>query len=112
MKYYGERTKKLYDTVEDCERAEFEAKEKENREKIEKERKEREAKEKKELAIAQRKAAAEKVDAARKAMTDAQKTYRDELNKFIKEYGTYHYSTNNADDIPSLFNIFNDIFNL
>ena len=111
MKYYGERTKKLYDTVEACERAEFEAKEKENREKIEKERKEREANEKKELAIAQRKAAAEKVDAARKALADArevcnkaEENLRKELADFCSKYGTYHFSSDKVEDfLPNIF---------
>ena len=48
MKYYGERTNKLYDTEKECMEAEFKAKEKENLEKIEKERALAVAKEKKE----------------------------------------------------------------
>ena len=111
MKYYSEKLNKFYDSAEACQRAELELKEKENREKIQKERELALAKEQKEKALAERKAAAEKVDAARKAYTAAQKAYRDELEGFCKKYGTYHYSTTGADEVPSLFDIFNKIFN-
>ena len=86
LKYYSDRTNKFYNSAEEANRAEFELK-----------------KEKKEKALAERKAAAEKVDAARKAMTEAQKAYREELENFIDKYGTYHYSTSNPDEIPNLF---------
>ena len=109
MKYYSEKLNKFYNTALECEQAEFAAKEQENREKIQKEREVALAKEKKEKAIAERKAAAEKVDAARKAMTEAQSAYKKELEAFCQKYGTYHYSTSNVKDIPTLFN---DIFNL
>ena len=111
MKYYSEKLNQFYDTPDACQRAEFEAKEKENLAKIEKERKERELKEKKEKTMAERKAAAEKVEAARKAMVEAQKAYRDELDKFIKAYGTYHFSSNNVEDFPHLFDVLNYAFN-
>ena len=110
MKYYGERTKKLYDTAEACQTAEFEAKEKENRALIEKERKERELKEQKEKAIAERKAMASDVDTARKAYLEAQKVYREKLEGFCKKYGTYHYTVENGDEIPSLFDVFGNFF--
>ena len=104
VKIYSDKTNKFYNTVEEANRAEFELKEKENLEKIKKEREEAEAKAKKEKAAAERKAAAEKVEAARKA-------YRKELEDFCDKYGTYHYSTSNADDVPSLFDWFNNLFN-
>lgn len=107
MKYYSEKLNKFYDTADACQRAEFELKEKENREKIQKERELALAKEQKEKALAERKAAAEKVETARKAFNEAQKAYRDELDKFIKTYGTYHFSSNNLEDFPTLFNLFN-----
>lgn len=110
IKIYSDRTNKFYNSVEEANRAEFELKEQENREKIQKERELALAKEKKEKEVAERKAAAEKVDNARKAYTAAQKAYRDELEAFCKKYGTYHYSTSGADEIPSLFNIFDNLF--
>lgn len=110
MKYYSEKLNQFYNTADECERAEFEAKEKENLEKIKKEREAALAKEKKEKAVAERKVAAGKVDTARKAYLEAQKAYRSELEDFCKKYGTYHYSTTGADDVPSLFDFFGNIF--
>ena len=112
MKYYGERTNKLYDTEKECMEAEFKAKEKENLEKIEKERALAVAKEKKEKEIAERKALAAEVDTARKALTEAQKAYRDKLTTFVNKYHTYHYSTSDPDEVPTLFDIFDKIFTI
>ena len=120
MKYYGERTKQLYDTVEACQKAEFEAKEAENREKIRKEREltlEKERKEK-ELAeqtakVAERKADADKVEAARKAMMEAQNAYCTEFKNFCKKWKSYHFSTSDIREIPTLFNsVFSDFWDL
>ena len=110
MKYYSEKLNKFYDTADACQKAEFEQKEKENLEKIKKERELALAKEQKEKALAERKVAAEKVDVARKAYNEAQKAYREALESFCKKYGTYHYSTNGADEIPSLFGWFDNLF--
>lgn len=111
LKYYSDRTNKFYNTVEEANHAEFELKEKENRDRILKERQEREAKEKKEKALTERKAAATEVDAARKAYLEAQKVYREKLEGFCKKYGTYHYTVENGDEIPSLFDVLGGIFN-
>ena len=110
IKIYSDKTQKFYDTVDEANRAEFELKEKENLEKIKKERELALAKEKKEKAIAERKEAAAKVEAARQAFNEARKAYHSELEGFCKKYGTYHYSTNGKDDIPSLFDLFDNIF--
>ena len=112
MKYYSEKLNKFYDTADACQRAEFEAKEKENIEKIKKERELALAKEQKEKELIARKEAATKVETARKAYLEAQKAYRTELESFCKTYGTYHYSTDNADEIPSLFDWFGNFFKL
>lgn len=111
MKYFSEKLNRLYDSPDACQKAEFEAAKQENLARIEKERQERELKEKKEKAVAERKAAAEKVETARKAMVAAQKAYRDELDKFIKAYGTYHFSSSNVEDFPHLFDVLNYAFN-
>lgn len=111
IKIYSDKTGKFYNSVEEANRAEFELKEKENLEKIKKERAEAEAKAQKEKAQAERKVAAEKVDAARKAYAEAKKNYSAELESFCKKYGTYHYSTNGKDDIPTLYDIIDKIFN-
>ena len=120
MKYYGERTNKLYDTAEACQKAEFEAKEKENREKIQKERELALAKERKEKELAEqkaktaeRKADADKVEAARKAMVEAQNAYRKEIENFCNKWKSYHFSTSDVKEIPTLFNsVFSDFWNL
>ena len=96
MKFYSETTQKFYDSPEACLEAEKALVAKQNQEKIEKERK-----------AAERKAAADKVEAARKAMIEAQTNYKNELEAFCKKYGSYHYTTNGADGIPHLFDIFN-----
>lgn len=110
MKYYSEKLNKFYDTADACQQAEFEAKEKENLEKIERERKERELREKKEKAAAERKAAAEKVEAARKTFNEARKAYQAELGAFCEKYGTYHYSTDGKEEVSSLFDLFDNLF--
>lgn len=110
MKYYSEKLNKFYDTADACQRAEFELKEKENLEKIRKEREVALAKQEKEKKIAERKAAAEVVENARKAYLETQKAYKKALEDFCGKYGTYHYSTDNADEIPSLFDWFGNFF--
>lgn len=115
MKYYSEKLQKVFDTAEACQRAEFEAKEAENKEKIRRERAEREAREKKEKMAAERKIRAAEVEEARKAMVAAQKKYQEVLEAFIKSYGTYHCSLTGDDAkaaAPTLFDIFHPFFNL
>ena len=120
VKYYSDKTKKFYDTYAAVEQAEFEAKEAENREKIrkerelalEKERKEKELAEQKTKA-AERKADADKVEAARKAMVEAQNAYRNEIENFCKKWKSYHFSTSDVKEIPTLFNsFFSDFWDL
>lgn len=106
MKYYSDKTKKLYDTEKELMQAEFELKEAENREKI---KKEREKAHQEELA-AQRKDRAAEVEAARVAMVEAQKKYKEMLNAFIKDYGSFHYTSSSVDDIPIIFDLFDRIF--
>lgn len=110
VRYYSDRLNRFFDTMEEANRAEFESKEKENLAKIQQEREARELKEKKEKDAAERKALAEKVDIARKAMVKAQSDYQAVLSEFVNKYHTYHYSTDNANEVPLLFSIFNDIF--
>lgn len=110
IKIWSDKTRKFYNTVEEATRAEFELKEQENIAKIQKEREERALKEKKEKELAERKALAGEVEEARKAYLAAQKTYREKLEGFCKKYGTYHYTTTGADEVPSLFDVFNNLF--
>ena len=110
IKIYSDVTNAFYNTAEEAQKAEEEHAAKLAAEKAKKEQEIALAKQKKEQALAERKVAAEKVETARKAYLDAQKAYRTELEGFCKQYGTYHYSTNNADEIPSLFDWFGNVF--
>ena len=121
MKFYSEKLNKLFESAEACQQAEFKANEEENRQRVLAERKAAEEKEKKEKEAAERKAMAAEVEAARKAMLEvqknckeqidaAQKVYQDKINAFVKKYGSYHWSSNSADDVPVLFDIFNPFF--
>lgn len=111
MKYYSEKLNKVFDTERECMEAEFKVKEQENLVRIQKEKALREEKEKKEALAAERKVMADKVETARKAYLDAQKAYRNELEAFCKKYGTYHYTVTDADEVPSLFDVFKYAFN-
>lgn len=106
MKYYSEKLKKFYDTPEACEDAEFKAKEQENRDKILAERKAAEEKEKKEKAAAERKQMAGEIEEARQTMIAAQKAYQEKIKAFVDKYHSYHFSTTNVDEIPTLFDLF------
>lgn len=113
MRYYSDKLGKFYDTAEACQKAEFEAKEQENRERIKKERAEREAKEKQEKLAVERKARAAEVEDARKAMITARKKYFEALEAFTRDYGSFHLSLTGEDArkaIPTLFDNFFDFF--
>lgn len=98
MKYWNEYEQKFYENANDCLEAERKFQAKQEKEEYEKKRQ-----------AAERKAAADKVEAARKAMNEAQSAYKKELEGFCKKYGSYHYSSRDVSDIPTLFN---DIFNI
>lgn len=106
IKIYSDKTKKYYNSVDEAEKAEFEAKEQENREKILAERKAAELKEKKEKEVAERKAMASEIENARQEMIKAQKAYKEKIEAFVNRYGSYHYTSKNFDDIPTLFDLF------
>lgn len=92
MKYYGEATKKLYNTVEECEKAEAEFK---------KQLEEAEAK-KKELADAKA-AEGKKITEAYKKVRAAQKEYETLRNDFIKKHGAFHFSFRDPEERFSTF---------
>ena len=92
MKFYSEVTKKFYDTVEDCENAEVAVK-KAEAEKVAQKKK-----------LAENRAnRAKEVENLRKNMVAAQKAYKEALEAFVKDYGTYHFSTSSFDELPHLF---------
>ena len=82
MKYYSDKTKKLYDNVEDLSKAE-QAYDEVHAAEL------KQAEEKKQ--------AAEAIRAARKAIVDAQNKYNELVNQFIKNYGSYHETYRDGD---------------
>ena len=102
MKYYSDKTKKIYDSALECTNAE-------NKYYAEVAKKNAE----KEKAVAERKTRAKEVEDARKAMITAQHKYREVLEAFTKDYGSYHLSLTGEDAkkmAPTLFDIFNPFF--
>ena len=99
MKIFSEKTNKYYETVDECL-----DEEKKYDEAIAKE----EAK-KKELADA-RKNRAKEVEDAYRARLEADKIYREKLNKFIDDYGSFHMTLNTEVDDSFSFLDFLDNF--
>ena len=97
MKYYSENTRKFYDSEQECAQAEIEYNKKLAVEKAKKE----------ELSNA-RKARANEVEEAYKAVLEAQKKYRTLLKKFCEDYGSFHMTLKTGDDNP--FNLFESFF--
>lgn len=102
VKIYSDKTNAFYNSVEEAQKAEAALINKEEQEKIT-------AKAKKDKEIAERRALAAEVDTARKAYLTAQKEYRAKLEDFCKKYGTYHYTVENGEEIPSLFDFFGNL---
>lgn len=103
MKIFSEKTNKYYNTVDECLKAEkaFDdaiAKEEEKKKKLSETRKVR----------------AKEVEDAYKARLEADKVYKDKLNKFINDYGSFHMTINTeVEDNPfSLLDIFDNFANL
>lgn len=95
MKYYSEETKKFYNSEKECVEATKAFLD-------ERQKAEAEAKAKKE----KRSERAKEVELAREKMRDAQKNYADVLNQFVKDYGTYHWSTSSVDELPLCLSLF------
>lgn len=93
MKIFSEKTNKYYNTVDECLEAEkvFDdaiAKEEEKKKKLSETRKVR----------------AKEVEDAYKARLEADKVYREKLNKFINDYGSFHMTLDT--EVEDSFNIF------
>lgn len=95
MKYYSTDLKQLFDTQEECEKAESEALEAKKK-----------AEEERTKLLAERKVRAKEVEEARKAMQEAQNTYNKLLRDFLRDYNTYHYSLESINDIPRIMDWF------
>ena len=107
IRVFSDVTGKYYDNVEDAKRAEMAVRVAEEQARKRREQEEAEKKAAAEKEAVERKEAAARVEAARKVMVDAQNGYRAALDEFIKKYHTYHYSTSDIKEIPTLFDIFN-----
>ena len=97
MRIFSEKTGKEYKTVPECLAAEKEfdeavAKEKARKENLAKERKERAA----------------EVEAAYNAILEAQKAYREKLDAFVKDYGSFHMTVKTGEGNP--FDLFEPLF--
>lgn len=108
MKIISEKTNKEYASVEECLAAEKEFDDAIAAEKAAKEKALVEAKAKKEQLAAVRKERAAEVEAAYKAVTEAQKHFREVLNAFTKDYGSFHMTLRTGDGNP--FDLFNHFF--
>jgi len=97
MRIFSEKTGKEYNSVELC---------------LADEKKFDEAKaaeqEKKEKMAATRKMRATEIEDAYKAVLEAQKAYREKLNKFIEDYGSFHMTVRTGEDNP--FNLFDPFY--
>ena len=103
MKFYSEKTKKFYDTAEDCQNDESALVKKQAEEEL------RQKKLKEERA-----GRAKEVEEAYKAIFDAKLRYNELKNKFIEDYGSFHQSFNLKTELPKNFSIgdWSDLFNL
>lgn len=99
MKYYSETLGKLFDSEKELEEAETLAI-----------KEEAEKKEKAEAARKERAEDAKAVEEALKAVKLAEDDYYEKLNAFIKKYGSYHYTSKDIKDFPSVFSVFEPFF--
>ncbi len=81
MKYFSEITNKFYDSVEELENHEREVTEREA------EKKAKEEQTKKERTLR-----AKEVEDALEKAAEAHRNYLELRNKFVRDYGSYHYS--------------------
>ena len=97
MKYYSEKLKKVYDTVEQLQAAETEY-DKAHAAEIAKQK--------------ERKARAEEITKARKELVNAREHYSELVNKFIKDYGSYHATYTNEDngEVNNVMDVFYKLF--
>ena len=100
MTIISEKTGKTYETVEDCladeKKFDLAVEEEENK--------------KKELANA-RKERAKEVEDAYNARLEADKFYREKLNKFIDDYGSFHMTINTEVEDPySIFDFLDNFW--
>lgn len=108
MKYFSEKTKKFYDDEVSCKDAEaaFDAKMTaiaEEKKRLAEARKER-AKEVEEAYHA--------MQAANKEARKMEKAFIEKRNKFIHDYGSFHMTVSNTEQLPAMPSDMVDLFNL
>lgn len=103
MLYVNQYTGKKYDTIAECEASEKEYE-------AEVARKKEEAEKKK----AEKKTRADEVSSAFKAYKEAEKTYIELRNEFIKDYGYYHMTYSDSEDTSefSFKDLVDELFNI
>lgn len=90
MQYYSKKLNKLYDTVAECVKAESEY------DKAQKEQEARVAKLKDERAVR-----AKELEDAAKDVNKAQQHYYELRDKFVQDYGSYHWTVTTSSPISS-----------
>lgn len=95
MKFYSEVLNKVFDTQEECVKAE-EA----HKAKIAKAEAEKKAKDEK------RAARAKEVEEAYKQAAEAKKVYQEKLNAFVQDFGSFHLTMREPVSVNSLFDLF------
>ena len=94
MKYYSETLKSFFNSAEECQEAELE------------EQKAKEEAEKKSKALKeQRKERAAEVEKALEELRNAENHYKEVLNNFLKDYGSFHYTYSYRDNDFDTFNL-------
>lgn len=97
MKYVSEITHKTYNTEKECLEAEKVFQEKQEKAMVEKKKKD-----------AERSTRAKEVEDAYKAAVDANKAYREVLDKFVKDYGSFHMTYSGTSNL--IDDVFNSVF--
>ena len=110
MRIISEKTGKEYTSVEECMAAEKEYEEAIAKQKAAKELAIAEEKARVAKLNEERKARAAQIEDAYKALCDANQKYRELLDKFVQDYGSFHMTLKTGDLNP--FNGFQKLFNL
>ena len=100
IQYYSDMLNQYFDT--EAAAIEAEKAEAEKRALIEKAKAEKEAKAKK--AAEERKARAKEIEVAHKTMIEAEKTYNELVDAFVKDFGSYHMTYSSSQDLDGLIN--------
>ena len=108
MKIYSEKTNKEYASVDECLAAEKEFDEAIAKKKAEEEKALVTRKAKQEALAATRKDRAAEVEEKYKAVLEAKKAYREALDAFVRDYGSFHMTVKTGEGNP--FDLFDGFF--